>query len=109
MSEPCFCGRAPRGFAWHDFTRAAWDRPPAVDACSLACLDIISRRKGVTPNKDELRAVEQASEAVGGYLEKIGKTDLAAMTPDEWHGFIAHTFAAVAAEVRLISYEDTPF
>jgi hypothetical protein len=109
MSNPCFCGRAPRGFAWHDFTRAAWDRPPAVDACSIACLDIISRRKGVKPTVEEERAVEQASAKVGEYLEQIGKTDLAAMTSEEWTGFLAHAFTTIAAEVRLIAYEDTPF
>jgi hypothetical protein len=106
---PCFCGRAPRGFAFHDFNIAVMDRRPIEHCCSMACLDIIWENKGMAPNRDEERATAQASEAVGEYLERIGKTDLAAMTPDEWAGFIAHTFACVAAEVRNICAEDTPF
>lgn len=26
----CFCGRAARGFAWHDFKSASFDRLPPV-------------------------------------------------------------------------------
>ena len=60
-------------------------------------------------NPDELEAANAASERVGEYLEQIGKTDLASMTPDEWVGFIAHTYASVCDEVRNIWARDVPF
>lgn len=105
----CFCGRAPRGFAWHDFNPQFRERRPIEHCCSLACLDLVCRSNGVPPTRDEKRAVAEASGACGEYLEKIGKTDLAQMTPDEWEGFLAHAFIAIAQEVRTIAYEEAPF
>lgn len=107
--RPCFCGRAPRGFAWHDFNPSVMDRKPVEHCCSMACLDIVCRRNGMAPNRDEKRAVSQASGAVGDYLEQLGKTDLAQMSADEWEGFLAHAFVTIATEVRNIAYEDCPF
>ena len=57
---------------------------------------------------DERTAVHAASEAVGAYLERIGKTDLVTMTEAEWLGFIAHTYGCVADEVRQI-WANVPF
>ena len=111
MTAPCFCHRAPRGFAWHDFSIAGHLRPPGTDACSMECLSIISSLKGspTMPDHTEQRAVEAASERIGFYLEKIGKTDLAAMTADEWSGFLLYAFTCTAEEVRNIVTEEVPF
>lgn len=65
--------------------------------------------KPVILDENEIKAAANASEAVGGYLENIGKSDLATMTQDEWQGFILHTFTCVAAEVQAIAAQDTPF
>ena len=106
----CFCGRAARGFAWHDFSLPAFDRPPPVHTCSMECLDIVVKRRGnMELNPDEKRAVQDASAEVGEYLERIGKTDLAAMTEAEWLGFIAHTYYNVCLKVRDIWARDCPF
>lgn len=111
MSAPCFCHRAPRGFAYHRFDLPGNMRPPGVDACSIDCLSIISTLKGSPemPDKTEVRAVEAASERVGSYLEQIGKTDLAAMSGEEWQGFLLHAFTCTAEEVRNIVAEEVPF
>ena len=106
----CFCGRALRGFAWHDFNTSPFDRKPPVRTCSIHCLDIAARRRGnMELNVDEKRAVERASAEVGEYLEHIGKTDLAAMTEAEWLGFIAHTYFNVCLKVRDIWDSEVPF
>lgn len=106
----CFCGRAARGFAWHDFGTSPFDRQPPVHCCSMQCLDIAGHRRGkMDLNVDEKRAVNAASGAVGEYLEQIGKTDLAAMTEAEWLGFIGHAYGAVAGEVRKIWRDEVPF
>jgi len=60
-------------------------------------------------NVDEKRAVLDASAEVGEYLDRIGKTDLAQMTEDEWLGFIAHTYYNVCLKVRAIWEKDCPF
>lgn len=106
----CFCGRAGRGFAWHDMSFSAFTRPPPVHCCSMDCLDIATRRKGdMKPDIDEQQAVRAASERIGGYLEGIGKTDLAAMTEAEWMGFVLHAYTSVCEEVRRLHSEELPF
>lgn len=108
---PCFCGRAPRGFVFHRLDLPGNLRPPGVDACSLSCLEIIASLKGSPemPNRHEERAVDVASERIGQYLENIGKSDLAAMTGEEWSGFLLYAFACTAEEVRNIVAEEVPF
>lgn len=107
--KPCFCGRAPSGFAFIDFNPVVQHRRPIQYTCSMACLDILGRNKGVAPTPHEKQAVEAASEAIGAYLEQLGKTDLAQMTAAEWQGFLEHAFLSVALEIRNIAYQDTPF
>lgn len=57
----------------------------------------------------EYRAVQAASEKVGSFLERIGKTDLQAMTLEEWLDFIAHAYGCVATEVRALWDQECPF
>lgn len=63
----------------------------------------------MTLNSTETAALYKSSEAIGAYLETIGKSDLAEMTEMEWLGFIAHAFVTMANEVRLIVDSDCPF
>lgn len=106
----CLCGRAPGSFAWHDFSQAPFDRGEPIRCCSTPCLNIVTRRKGqMNLRVDERQAVKDASSAVGEYLDRIGKTDLATMTEDEWLGFIGHTYATVCNAVRDIIQRECPF
>ena len=106
----CFCGRAARGFAWHDFSRTPFDRPPPVQACSMTCLDIATRRKGqMKANIDEQRAITAASPAIGAFLEDLGKSDLAVLTQQEWLAFLTHAYVTVCAEVSKIWENEVPF
>ena len=91
----CFCGRTLRGFAW-------WKRGrEMVPCCSMACLNIITKRNGdMSLNVDEYEAVQAASDKVGEFLENIGKTDLAAMTREEWLDFLAHAYDCICTEAR---------
>lgn len=63
----------------------------------------------MTLNQTEEAALYKSSEAIGGYLENISKTDLADMTEMEWLGFIAHAYAVMAREMQLIVDTDCPF
>lgn len=51
---------------------------------------------------NEAKAIEAASGAIGEYLEGIGKTDLAAMTEEEWLGFLAHAYGKTCEQVRAL-------
>lgn len=81
----------------------------------MTCLTIIQKRRGKVPGPEtldsiELEAIEAASAKAGEYLEQIGKTDLAAMTTNEWHGFLGHAFKAIAGEVQaLLNAHENPF
>jgi hypothetical protein len=102
----CFCGRATRGFYFKHPTDKYVE---PVACCSMKCLGIATRRRGqMEINIVEKVAVETVSPKVGEYLEKIGKTNLATMTTEEWHGFIAHTHACVAEHLREV-WDDVPF
>lgn len=48
--------------------------------------------------EDEFK-LESVSEDAGKYLEGLGKTDLAAMTRDEWLGFL---------RAVIIAYQNAP-
>lgn len=108
----CPCGRSPRGFAWHDLLTSSGMRRPPIYCCSMECLHIAARDKEepMPPlNALEIGAAAKASPAAGEYLDRIGKSDLAAMTEEEWLGFLAHAYAAVADEVRAVWAEEVPF
>lgn len=73
---------------------------PPIAACSFAHVEIIKARKGkVVPLTDtENLAVMNAAPIAGDYLEKLGKTDLAEMSYEEWMDFIAATCDAFLTE-----------
>lgn len=48
----------------------------------------------------EAAAVMDASAEVGQYLAERGKTDMAAMSYEEWCEFLAHAFLTISAKVE---------
>ena len=108
MRPTCFCGREARGFAWRDpnnFARVL------IGACSIDCLNIIVERSGIMTHVTDIEyaAVEAASENAGGFLDKLGKTDIATLTGEEWLDFILTTYMAVCNRVSELSRDDVPF
>ena len=58
----------------------------------------------------ENEAIEAASDRAGAFLEEIGKTDLAAMTADEWRELLKTVFVAATARVQKLAEEEAvPF
>lgn len=59
-----------------------------------ACNDHIKYAKAAyhmsqeTFNAIEREALMEAGDAAGGYLDELGKTDLATLTPEEWEAFL---------------------
>lgn len=110
MSQPCICGRAPRGFAYR---RPADPYATTHHACSMQCIDFIIKYQGEPPVNlapVEAEAIMAASEAVGTHLENLGKTDFATFTEEEWLDFLAATYSAIGSEVRArIASGEAPF
>lgn len=87
----CPCGREASGFAY-DPRLAGVSADPPIASCSYAHLKIISKSKGqIVPLTDtENKAVMATGPIAGEYLDKLGKTDLAQMSYEEWMDFVAH-------------------
>jgi hypothetical protein len=89
----CFCGRQARGFIFR------LPQTPTVHTCSMPCLDIAHARNGnmalTTLTNDEFDSIMAASPEIGAYLERIGKSDLAAMSQVEWLDFLAHAYSTI--------------
>lgn len=110
MSDPCLCGRAPRGFYFITPKPGPFEPGTAIACCSMTCMRVAQSRRGnMDLNIDERRAIEAVHGKVGAYLEGIGKTDLQTLTMDEWLGFIAHAYSTVSEEVRRIWSKECPF
>lgn len=79
------CGPLPPIPDW----LAPW-RDQSERACSLVCLAALSLRDGkmIDPTENETAALEAAGERAGEYLESLGKSDLAAMSGEEWRTLI---------------------
>ena len=82
--KPCFCGRASRGF-WF-YPKLLSTGGSALTACCSQHLDMAI--KMIDPTEYEQEAIAYGGEQAGKYLETLGKTDLATMSPEEWSAFI---------------------
>lgn len=66
--------------------------------CSNDCAEVWMKRRPQPHN--EKVALEAGGAAAGAWLDRIGKTDLAALTPEEWAQFCAVLFEATCADLR---------
>jgi hypothetical protein len=102
--------REERGFF---YTRPGDAYAPTFGACSLTCIEYLALSKGKPPMDlapVEAESIMAASEAVGTHLEKLGKTDFATFTEEEWLDFLAATYSAITGEVRArLASGDVPF
>ena len=58
----------------------------------------------------ELGAIERAGEKAGAYAERIGKTDLATMSRQEWADFCALMIDSFGRELAgFLASEEAPF
>ena len=100
------CRREARGFGFDPLLARRLRGKRAV-ACSMQCLHIVAEANGMidaTPNE---RAAMQAGGELGGeYLDSIGKTDLSALTPEEWHAFIEAVVTGFCDYLRDVAARD---
>lgn len=102
------CRRDARGFLFvpKDLGLAT----PTVKLCSRHCQELAARLKGmINPNIHEKNALAEAGAQGGGYVEALGKTDLATWTPEEWASFIDVIVTAFQDSLRTAYADDPPF
>lgn len=102
------CRREDRGFGYS--TRLTRQRSRGLRLCSMRCLDIVTRLKGmINPNEHEAAALCQASAVGGEYVESLGRTDLAQWSAQEWATLIDVVVTAFQDHLREAYTEFPPF
>ena len=101
------CPREAKGFGYNP--KLAGEDGRAGIACSMKCLNTLKEKQGMmndaTPN--ETQAVLHGGNMGGEYLDELGKTNLAALSEDEWQQFL---FCVVGGYVeKITAYNDIPF
>lgn len=75
--------------------------------CSTGCMESFMKHNPAT--NDERAAALIGGNAGGEYLDKIGKTDLARLSPEEWGEFCALIFTGTCAELKRMADDEIPF
>jgi hypothetical protein len=79
------------------------EKPVRLQACSMGCMHIINREQGVIdPTRHEVAAMEEAGNVAGAYLERLGKTDMAAFSYEEWMGLIEATCTGFVDKMKAL-------
>lgn len=105
------CGRESYGFLYR---QPMTPQAQIHHACSYPHLKLISEFESNEMSdllsKNETSAVRESIPVIGQFIESIGKTDLGAMTYDEFTSVIAFTFETVATNLSTIAQENAaPF
>jgi hypothetical protein len=70
------------------------------NACGIPRAKEVMKMSTEAFDEFELRAIDAAGDEAGGYLDDIGKTDLANLTPDEWRHFLRTFLRAFETGIR---------
>ena len=106
----CVCGRPSAGFGY----RPPYEQgKPVAHTCDdLECLDIAkdtyAMRQEDFDRLDQLAAIEGGN-AGGEFLEQLGKTDLADLAEEEWHGFLAAVIGGYRLALKGKLNDEAPF
>ncbi|MFH6786294.1 MULTISPECIES: DUF6511 domain-containing protein [Methylobacterium] len=111
--EPVICGvcrrRANTGFGW-----AGKQGRPVLWLCDSPECGRAARSVYEMPtielDRYEQRARDAAGERAGAFLDAIGKTDLATLTPEEWATFLQQVVVGFEDELRrMLLARTAPF
>ena len=113
----CFCRKPETGVGFAPFNqrRAGWgkDGPPTITWCCDDCVPYVKtvhHMKRDTFNVIERDSLLAAGNAAGGYLDRIGKTDLAALSAEEWEIFLGTLLDQFGVELRTrLEQHQPPF
>lgn len=110
--HPCVvCNRAGGHISFRAPGLKGKEGPATVNFCSFECSEtfMMARVAKIELTRDEDAAAVAGGKAAGAYLEKIGKTDLAAMTKDEWEEFCRTLVSGAYADLQKQADEAIPF
>ena len=100
------CRRDARGFGFAPALIGV--HAPNVKLCSMRCMDLARRLKGmIDPNKHEEAALAAAAQAGGVFVELTGKTDLVSWTAEEWARLV-DVIVTEFQDVLRRAYADDP-
>lgn len=110
--EPTVCAVCRR-HAWSFGYHRGW-RAPIVWLCDARDCHAAAKEIYAMPQRDldalEFAAAQEAGEAAGGYLEKLGTTDLARLNQDQWFEFLRLIVTGFEETMRRrILKNDVPF
>lgn len=94
------CGRVPLPAGIGDPERGRDPKYLCEDCITLAYEIKQMAAKPRDFDAYEVKAVEDAGERGGDYLDSIGKTDLASLDPDQWGEFLTAVIAGFGASLR---------
>ena len=100
------CRREGRGFGFQPALIGLKSDP--LHACSMACLDIIARRRGamIDPTPNERAAIRHGGKMGGEVLDSLGRTDLARLSEAEWLTFVEAVVTGYCDRLRDLAGRD---
>jgi len=79
----------------------------------MKCLNILKEKKGmIDPTKNEIEAALHGGTRGGEYLDWLGKTNLAALSKEEWQQFLLCVVGGYSEKIFTeieLSEDDIPF
>jgi len=98
------CPREARSFGYDPILAKESGR--SGRACSMKHLNILKELKGmVDPTTNEIEAALHGGDMGGEYLDWLGKTNLAALSAEEWQQFL---LCVVGGYAEKIASNNTP-
>jgi hypothetical protein len=112
-TEPTACAVCRRHAIWVGYTPKPRNRE-VIWLCDDNACHALARRiytmPAATLDAFEIGAVLEAGSNAGGYLEEIGKTDLAALDANEWREFLRRIVVGYEQALRRkILANEAPF
>jgi hypothetical protein len=82
---------------------------PTVKLCSMRCMDIAARFRGmINPNVHETAALHAASAAGGAFIEAMPSADLSTWSAEDWHRLIDVIVTGFQDSLRAAYADDPP-
>lgn len=109
----CFCRKPETGVGYAPFNQRAKAGPKIITWCCGDCVPYaktVHHMKRDTFNVIERDSLLAAGNAAGGYLDRIGKIDLAALSAEEWEIFLGTLLDQFGVELRTrLEQHQPPF
>jgi hypothetical protein len=110
--EPTACAVCHRHAVWLGYCRH--QHPPVIWLCDNNDCHAAAKKVYAMPQPTldayEIGAVLEAGAVAGDYLEEIGRTDLATLTPDQWREFLRRIVVGFEQTMRRkILNNEAPF